>query len=103
MSDFTKVATVADIPPGSKKVVFHAGKRVMVANIEGEYFAVDDTCTHAQCSLGGEGFLDGHTITCGCHGGQFDIATGKVLALPPTIDLATYEIKVEGSDVLIKL
>lgn len=103
MSDFTKVAAAADIPSGSKKVVFAAGKHVMIANIGGEFFAVDDTCTHAQCSLGGEGFLDGNTITCGCHGGQFDITTGKVLALPPTVDLATYETKVEGNDLLIKV
>ena len=100
---FTKALSISELPPGSKKTVFLSGKRIMIANIEGEFFAVDDTCTHAQCSLGGEGFLDSNVVMCGCHGAQYDVTSGKVLALPAVVDLSSYPTKVEGSDVLVDL
>ena len=101
MTNFIRVAKVPDIPAGSMKTVMVSGKRIALTNIDGEYFAVDDTCSHAQCSLGGEGFLDGNVITCGCHGAQFDATSGGVLALPATAALTSYQVKVEGDDVMI--
>lgn len=103
MADFIKLFKTSDLAKGSKKAVFVGGKRLVVANIEGTYFAMDDTCTHAGCSLGSEGYLEGKIITCGCHGGQFDITTGKVVSLPPTVDEHTYEVKVEGDDVMVAI
>lgn len=103
MADYMKVAAVSDIPSGTMKTVTVKGKALAVTNVDGEFFAVDDACTHEHCSLGSEGFLDGNVITCGCHGGQFDSTTGKVLALPPTQDLGSYPVKVKGNDVLVEL
>ncbi|KKR87330.1 hypothetical protein A2875_02885 [Candidatus Gottesmanbacteria bacterium RIFCSPHIGHO2_01_FULL_46_14] len=101
--DFVKVISKGDLPAGSMKTFMVGNKPVAIANVDGEYFAVSDICTHEHCSLGTEGFLDGSVITCGCHGGQFDVTTGKVLALPPPADVSSYEVKVEGDDVLIKM
>ncbi len=103
MADFIKLFKTSDLPAGHIKTIFVGGKRLAVANVEGKYFAVDDACTHAGCSLGGEGYVDGNTITCGCHGSGFDLATGKVLTLPATVDLTAYEVKVEGEDVMVSL
>lgn len=101
MAEFTAVIKTSELAGGSMKTVTVAGKRIAVAHVDGEYFAVDDACTHVRCSLGSEGFLDGATITCGCHGAQFDATTGKVLALPAATDLTSYQVKVEGDDVMV--
>ncbi len=100
---FTKAATTSEIAPGTKKTVIVLGKRIAIANVDGDFFAIDDTCTHQQCSLGTSGFLDGSAIICSCHGAQFDVTTGEALSLPATVDVATYETKVEGTDVLVQI
>lgn len=103
MADFIKAISLADVSPGSMKQVVVGGKSVAITNIDGVVFAVADSCTHKECSLGNEGFLNGKVITCGCHGAQFDAATGKVMSLPATVDLATYETKVENGEIYVKL
>jgi 3-phenylpropionate/trans-cinnamate dioxygenase ferredoxin subunit len=101
MADFVPALKVSDLPKGTKKAVFISGKRIMVVNAGGQYFAMDDTCTHAGCGLTGEGFIDGETITCGCHGSQFDLATGKVLSPPATVPMHIYHAKVEGDSIMV--
>lgn len=103
MADFVKAASVGDIAVGSMKTVSLSGKRIAIANVDGEFFAVDDTCSHEQCSLGTEGMLDGSIITCGCHGGQFEVSSGKVLSLPAPTDISSYQVKIEGSDIYVAI
>ncbi|MBI1869432.1 non-heme iron oxygenase ferredoxin subunit [Candidatus Gottesmanbacteria bacterium] len=103
MSDLVKVAKISDIPEGSMKTFEVNGKRIAIANVDGDFFAIDDTCTHEQCSLGGEGVLDGTTVVCGCHGASFDVTSGKVLSLPAPTDVASYEVKVEGEDIMVRI
>ena len=98
-----KVAKTTEIENGTMKTVRIKGKAIAVANVDGDYFAIDDTCSHEHCSLGTEGFLDETTVICGCHGANFDVTTGKVLALPAPTDVASYNVKVEGEDILIDL
>lgn len=101
MAKFVKVANIKDLPNNSMKTFNVSGKQIAVCNIDGEFFAVDDTCTHKECSLATEGFLDGATITCGCHGAQFDAKTGQVKTLPATTNLNTYKTKIEGEELYI--
>ena len=61
------------------------GLQIAVANVDGRYYAFDDTCTHELCSLA-EGFLDDVTVTCPCNCGQFDVTTGDAVA-PPVFEL----------------
>lgn len=103
MAEYVKIAAVQDVPPGTMKTVIQGGLRIALANMDGEIFAIDDTCTHQQCSLGSEGFLDGGVVTCGCHGAQFDVTNGQVLALPATQSVRSYRTKVEGNDIFIEL
>lgn len=91
----------ADVPPGKKKAVFASGKRIMVVNADGKYFAMDDVCSHAGCGLAEEGFVKDAVITCGCHGSQFDLATGHVISPPATVAMTVYEVKVEGDSVMV--
>lgn len=103
MADFVRVAKVSDVPSGKMKTIVAKGKQIAIANIDGTFFAIDDLCTHAQCSLGGEGVLEGTLVTCGCHGSKFDVTTGKVMGPPATHNEPAYEVKVEGDAILIRL
>ena len=103
MSTFTKAIPASDLPEGTKKTVMVLGKKIAIANVDGVFFAVSDTCSHEECSLGTEGFLDGNVVICGCHGAQFDMTDGKVLSLPAVADIVSYETKVENGDVYIAI
>ncbi|GAC1362414.1 MAG: non-heme iron oxygenase ferredoxin subunit [Actinomycetota bacterium] len=65
-----------------------------VAIVDGEVYAVDDLCTHKGCSLA-KGTLEGTTITCSCHGSQFDMTTGAVVKGPADKPLQSYRTRVE--------
>lgn len=103
MPGFIKACSVSEVLPGSMKQMVMGNVPVVVLNVDGEYFALSDTCTHARCSLANEGILDGAVIICGCHGAQFSASSGKVLSLPATTDLKTYEVKVEAGEVFINV
>jgi len=90
------------------KAIRLEGKEILIANINGSYYAMSNRCTHAGGDLS-KGRLDGITLTCPKHGGKFDITTGKVVSGPkilfmhPKINGETsYELKVEGKDIMLK-
>jgi len=94
---------ISDILPGKMIKVSIDGKDVLIANVDGKYFAIDDTCTHSGSSLS-EGKLDGCTITCGWHGAQFDCKTGKLVKFPAKIrDLTSYNVEVESDNVFVEM
>jgi 3-phenylpropionate/trans-cinnamate dioxygenase ferredoxin component len=77
-----------------------AGVKIAVANVGGAIYAFDNTCTHRQCPLD-NGELEGTTITCPCHGSQFDVASGAVLTGPAKDPIATYPVRVEDNAIEI--
>lgn len=101
MPGFIKVAQVGEIRPGQKKVVDVGGVPVVVVNLDGQFFAVEDICTHDGGPLG-EGDLEGHQIICPRHGARFDVRTGAVLAMPAFEPVPTYAVRVEGDDILVE-
>lgn len=103
MSDSVFVCNVTELPPGSMRTYTVNGKKIALANVDGEFFAVDDACTHEECSLGTEGALDGSVIICGCHGAQFDVTNGSVMAPPAPVDVGTYVTEVHNGEVLVRL
>ncbi len=100
MAEFVRVAAVGEVPPGEGKLVRVGDRFLALFNCDGTYYAVDDTCTHAEASLS-EGFLQGCEIECPLHGGRFDVRTGKATWSPAFVPVATYAVRVEGSDVLV--
>src|SRR5690349_1336622 len=80
-----------DIPPGALALVEINGTRIAVANVDGTYYAFDDACTHEHCSLA-EGDLEGTKVICMCHGAEFDVTTGAVLAPPAKLPLKVYPV-----------
>jgi 3-phenylpropionate/trans-cinnamate dioxygenase ferredoxin subunit len=100
MSDFIKVAETSDIPAGTVKVVVVSDRRIALCNVGGEFFAIDDICTHDGGPLD-QGELESDVIECPRHGARFNVKTGKVLALPAVKPLNTYPLKVEGNEIRV--
>jgi 3-phenylpropionate/trans-cinnamate dioxygenase ferredoxin subunit len=96
-------AKTADVKPGELALFEVAGRRIAVANANGRFFAIDDTCTHEQCSLAEEGTLEGTVVTCGCHGAQFDVTTGAVLAPPAPEPVTAYRLRVDHDDLVLDI
>jgi len=97
------VGKMADFPSGKLQKVAVDGKEILVANVDGNYIAVDDSCTHAGASLS-EGKIDGFTVTCGWHGAQFDCKSGKLAKFPAKInDLQSYNVIVESNEVFVEV
>lgn len=103
MSEFIKVAEKKEIPLNSIKPFTVNGEEIAIANLNGEYFAIADVCTHDGGNLGEGEVVGGCCVECPRHGARFDLHTGEVKALPATMPIKTYEVKVEGKDIYIKL
>ena len=101
MARFAKVASLWDLPPGKRMGIWLNGVRIMLINVDGEIFAVSEQCTHMEGSLL-DGSLKGTVIGCPRHLAAFDIRTGKVMRGPATVDLPTYEVKIESGDIYVE-
>ena len=96
------VGKTSDIPSGKMSMVSTDGKDILVTNVDGNYYAMDDTCTHAGASLS-EGSLDGSTVTCPWHGSTWDCKTGKMIAFGVQLkDLSSYKVMVESDNVFVE-
>lgn len=102
-TEFVTTIKVAEVPVGGLVAVDVRGTRIAIANVGGTYYAFDDACTHEQCSLTDEGELGGTTITCTCHGSEFDVRTGNVLAPPARVPVKVYPIRVQGDALQIEV
>lgn len=102
MAGFVKVAKTDDVAPGQSKLVEVNGKKIALFNVEGSFYAIDDTCTHRGGPLS-EGVLEGKQVTCPWHGATFDVTTGEVLGPPAPGGVARYNIRVEGADIEVEM
>lgn len=100
MEGFVKVAITADLPSGNLMLVEVEDERIVLANVDGQYYALADACTHADCPLS-NGELEGAVLECSCHGSQFDVRTGEVVSPPADEPLARYAVRIEGDDILV--
>jgi len=101
MVKFKQVASLSELGPGQRKAVWLSGVKVMLTNVEGKVYATDEQCTHMQCSMM-TGLLRDTVVVCPCHFAEFDVRDGKVLKGPATVDLPTYQVKIEGSNILVE-
>lgn len=99
---FVKVAQVSDIAPGQVKVIEVEDEDVALCNVDGRIYAIADVCTHDDGPLG-QGHLHGHQIECPRHGARFDVRTGDALTLPAIVAIPTFEVKIEGDDILVDI
>jgi nitrite reductase/ring-hydroxylating ferredoxin subunit len=99
---FVRVAFAKDLEPGRMVGVEAGGKEIAVANLEGNYYAVGNRCTHMGCMLS-DGTLTGGNITCPCHGSVFDVKTGSVVRGPAKKPEPVYQTRIEGEQVLVNV
>ena len=103
-----KACDRSDVPPGSVKFVSTGGKDLVISNVDGAFYAMDNSCTHEQGNLA-DGPLNQDVLTCPEHCAQFDVKTGRVLRgpegeSPDSIPAEkTYTVKVQGTNVMVEI
>ena len=102
MAEFFKVAKVNDIPLGGKKLIEVDFVPVALFNVDGDFCAIKDVCTHDGGPLA-EGELKGDEIECPRHGARFSVRTGQALCMPAVEPVDCYAVKVEGDDILVDI
>lgn len=100
--EFIRAAPKGDLKLGEKTAISVGGRDVLVANLEDNYYAVGNICTHMGCMLS-DGELIGGNIECPCHGSVFDVKTGNVVNGPAKKPEPTYQVKIEGDQVLVRV
>jgi 3-phenylpropionate/trans-cinnamate dioxygenase ferredoxin subunit len=103
MPEFVTTIKTTEVPPGVVKAIDVRGTLIAVANVDGTFYAFDDTCTHEQCSLAEGEMLTGATVTCLCHGSEFDVRTGRVLAPPAVEPVKVYRTRITGDALQIEV
>ena len=99
---FEKVASLEDIPEGGVLAALKStGERICLIKSAGRVSAVADNCTHQDFEMSLGDVLPDGTIQCAWHGARFDCATGEVKQGPALTPLPVFEVRVEGSDVLV--
>jgi nitrite reductase (NADH) small subunit len=98
---FVRATAAAEIPPGKIREVTVSGKALAIANVAGQFYAIDNTCLHRGGPLG-DGPLEGTIVTCPWHGWQYDVTTGKILQSPDA-GVAHYKVEVRDQDIFVDL
>jgi len=97
-----KIGTLAGIRPGNMKQAEIAGRHILLANVDGRFYATGDTCTHEDALLS-TGSLRGEVVKCALHGSRFKLRAGEVMENPAERNLETCPVLVEGEDILVSL
>ena len=101
-SDLRLLCSASEVQPGTAERIVVGGLALAVFNLDGEFYVIDDTCTHGFASLS-EGIVDGYIIECPWHGGTFDIRSGAAINHPCTVPLNTYQTVVKDGAVWIDM
>lgn len=100
MAELVRTALLDDVPPGTLLGVEVNGRRVCLANVDGEVYAFQDNCTHQDFPLSA-GELDDGRIECAWHGARFDVRTGRAVALPAIKPVQTFQVEVEDGVIYV--
>lgn len=106
MAEFVTAAKLGELKPGKMTAVELNGNWICLANVGGTVYAVDDTCTHMQASLAAGEIVteEGRScVMCPEHASLFDLKTGEVVRTPAGGPLKTYEVKVEGDEIMVSV
>jgi 3-phenylpropionate/trans-cinnamate dioxygenase ferredoxin component len=95
-----RVAKVSEIAPGTTRRVVVDGVEILLCNVDGKLYAIEDVCTHDGGPLD-QGTLEGDQVVCPRHGATFDVRTGDALTLPAVLPVMTFEVSVADDDVFV--
>ena len=96
--EFIPVVDVAELQDGERIFLEIDELEIVLFAIAGEYFAIEDICSHDDGPLG-SGDIEGFEIVCPRHGAHFDIRTGKALSLPAIVDIASYPVRIADDQI----
>ena len=96
-----RVCRADEIADGSARQI-KGDNPIAVFHVGDEFFATDDTCTHAKFSLA-EGYIEGEEVVCALHEARFCLRTGRALSFPAVVPLRTYPVRVEGGEVFVEV
>ena len=102
MPERLDLCSTSDVAPGSALKVETGDLVLAVFNVGGEFFVIDDTCTHGPGSLS-EGYIEDDVVECNFHNGQFNIRSGEVVSPPCMVPIKTYPVEVVDGKVTIEL
>ncbi len=97
---FVRVCGRSDVAEGEALKLEQFPIPLALFNVDGEFFATQDRCTHGEWSLS-DGYLDGDVVECSLHMGKFCVRTGKVRSAPANGALQTFAVRVEGDEVFV--
>ena len=100
MAEFVRVAGRGDVPAGEMLIVEIEGEEIVLANVDGQIYAFGNGCTHRGGPLG-EGLLEGDEVECPFHQGRFNVKTGEAVQEPPTDPIPTYQVQLDGDDIMV--
>ena len=95
-----KAAKLSEIAPGTTRRIVVDSMEILLCNVEGKIYAIEDVCTHDGGPLD-QGELEGGCVVCPRHGATFDVRTGDALTLPAVLPLMTFGVTVEGDDIYV--
>jgi nitrite reductase/ring-hydroxylating ferredoxin subunit len=98
---FVPVTRASELPPGAMTWAVLDRTRLLIAHVDGVFYALADACGHRGAPLS-RGTLTGHVVECPLHYATFDVRTGKLLGGPTAADVRTYEVRVEADTVYVK-
>ena len=98
--EFIEIAPVNELPNGERLFMEVGGREIVIFNIADQFFAIGDVCTHDDGPLG-DGDLEGYNIVCPRHGGEFDVRTGKAMAMPAVVDIPAYPVQVRDGTIFV--
>ena len=97
---FRRICTVRELPPGEALKVHVESNEIALFNVGGEFFAVQNKCSHGNWSLA-DSYLEGDVVECALHHGRFCVRTGEPRGLPATKPLRVFPVRVENGEVFL--
>jgi 3-phenylpropionate/trans-cinnamate dioxygenase ferredoxin subunit len=101
MAEWIAVAAQADFPPGTFRTLDVEGVPIAVFNVGGNYYAIEDLCTHEAETLS-DGEVEGLEVTCPRHGARFSLLTGAALSPPAYEPVASFPIRIVDGVVQVR-
>ena len=99
---WVKIADLSECPPGNLLEVEAGQERIVLANVDGDVYALQNRCSHQDLPLS-DGELEGDRLECLYHGARFDVCTGKAVGLPAIKPVPSYDVQIRGQEIFVQI
>ncbi len=100
--EWVRVADLGECPPGCLLDIEAGGETIVLANLDGDLYALQNRCSHQDLPLS-DGELDGDQLECLYHGARFDVCTGNAMGLPAIKPVETYAVQLRGQEIYVQV